>query len=106
MKRIDIKRMKRAVATIGDHTAMNALLRRSMQFGHKRLVLRRYLQAVQLGLLIDMDVLAYCGQVAAGMSTEKLAAIMHVPGTGDELESGQSSIDPTDRGVGQSLDQQ
>lgn len=80
MKRKDIRQLKRAVLLEKDPAAMGVLLRRSILLGHKRLALLRCLQAEQMGIEIEHDVLAYCQSVADELSPEELERLIRQVG--------------------------
>ena len=75
MKRHELKELKRAAAR-RDAGAMDALLRRSIRFGHKRLALLRGLQAERMGVPMDEATLRYCEQVAAQLDPEEIARLV------------------------------
>jgi hypothetical protein len=76
MKRDQIRKLKRAAATDCNAEAMQALLQRSVRFGHKRLALLRCLQAERMGLAVLPETLRYCREVADRMPAEEVARII------------------------------
>lgn len=76
MRRAEVRQLKRAASRQNDVEAMNALLQRSVHFGHKRLVLLRCLQAEKMGICIAPDILSYCQDVASSMAPEDLHRIL------------------------------
>ena len=81
-KRQHIRELKRAVSRQQNAEAMHALLQRSVRFGHKRLALLRCIQAEQMGIDVDPDLLAYCRQVADQMPVPMLEDIVIQAGRG------------------------
>ena len=81
-KRQHIRELKRAVSRQQNAEAMHALLQRSVRFGHKRLALLRCIQAEQMGIDVDPDLLAYCREVADQMPVSMLADIVTQAGRG------------------------
>jgi len=75
MKRVDIRKLKRSVHTRNDAQAMQVLLERSVQFGHKRLALIRCLLLEKMGVAIQPRLLRYCQEVAENMPQEALEKI-------------------------------
>jgi hypothetical protein len=76
MKRQEIRKLKRAVALERDADAMLTLLKRSVQFGHKKLALTRCIQAERLGISVEQEILTYCQDVANGLPPEVLLRIL------------------------------
>lgn len=76
LRRVDIRRMKRAVSAQGDAKAMLYLLERSVRFGHKKLALLRCLQAERLGIPVAEELLAYCRAVADSLPEDALHAVL------------------------------
>lgn len=75
MKREDVRRLKRSAADRNGE-AMQALLQRSVRFGHKRLALLRCLQAERMGLEVLPETLRYCREVADRMPAAEVARII------------------------------
>lgn len=71
-KRKQIRDLKRAVSRLGNADALLALLDRSIRFGHKRLALLRWFEAVKLGIGIPEDSLHYCRRLLAGMPADEV----------------------------------
>lgn len=78
MKREQIRKLKRAAATDRNAEAMQALLQRSVRFGHKRLALLRCLQAERMGLAVLPETLRYCREVADRMPADEVARIIRL----------------------------
>ncbi|RJF95257.1 hypothetical protein [Noviherbaspirillum saxi] len=76
MSRQAVRQLKRAVADGKDTDAMQALLQRSVRFGHKRLALMRCIQAEQLGIAVLPETLHYCQRVADAMRPDELARLI------------------------------
>jgi hypothetical protein len=81
MKRDDIRRLKRAASARHDMEAMQALLYRSVRFGHKKLALVRCIQAERMGIAIAPEVLSYCQEVADGMPPDVLHKVLRQAAT-------------------------
>lgn len=76
LKRADIRRLKRAASDHGDGAAVLQLLERSVRFGHKKLALRRCLQAERLGIAVTGELLSYCQAVADNMPEHVLRTVL------------------------------
>lgn len=76
MKRDQVRKLKRAASAGRDAEAMQALLQRSVRFGHKRLALLRCLQAERMGLAVLPETLRYCREIADRMPAEEVARII------------------------------
>jgi hypothetical protein len=76
MKRLEIRKLKRAVADDGSKSAMLILLERSVLFGHKKLALIRCIQAERLGIPISQEILSYCQEVADSLPVNVLQKIL------------------------------
>jgi len=94
MKRVDIRQLKRAAHIGNDARAMQALLERSVQFGHKRLALIRCLQLEKMGVAVQSSLLRYCEDVAKDMPRQELEKIAsQVANAGLGRFSGQKAVD-------------
>ncbi|MEC4717813.1 hypothetical protein RY831_01505 [Noviherbaspirillum sp. CPCC 100848] len=78
MKRNQVRQLKRAASAGRDAEAMQALLQRSVRFGHKRLALLRCLQAERMGLAVLPETLRYCREIADRMPAEEVARIVRL----------------------------
>lgn len=76
MRRQEVRALKRAVSNASDKEAMQALLLRSVRFGHRRLALVRCLQAERMGLEIQPEVRSYCERVAGMLSEQALMTVV------------------------------
>lgn len=76
MKRLEIRKLKRAVVDEGNKNAMLTLLERSVLFGHKKLALIRCIQAERLGITISKDILSYCQDVADSLPAKVLQKLL------------------------------
>lgn len=90
LKRIDIRRLKRAAAKQNDAEAMLYLLERSVHFGHKKLALSRCLQAERLGIPVAAELLAYCRAVADSLPEHVLHKVLRQAATAHD---GISALD-------------
>lgn len=75
MKRTDLRQLKRSARKQHDLEALEALLDRSVHFGHKRLALLRCLLLERMGGQVKLKSLHYCERIAADMPREALEKI-------------------------------
>jgi hypothetical protein len=76
VNRNDIRSLKRAVTDRADADAMHSLLERSVAFRHRKLALKRCLQAEQMGVIVAPALLDYCRQVADELPQAVVQAIV------------------------------
>jgi hypothetical protein len=76
MRRTDVRKLNRNVRTANDVTAMQALLARSVKFGHRKLALLRCIRLEKMGVCVDQETLQYCRGIADRMPREVLEQIV------------------------------